>query len=375
MYDLIIIGAGPAGATLARLLGGRRKILLADARQLGASGPLDGNKCEGQSCIEKCCGGLLAPDAKKWLAKQDISLPAAVLDHVQPTALRSLDLSRSLERIYPTTYINLNRLAFEQWLVSLLPRDVDTLYGHRCIGIKNDEGSYVLTFKGPGGEIVSHHARQLAGADGADSKVRRFLSREAPFSSRYIAVQDVFYAQAEDNLGNPDLMSEYVAFFHPALSDFYGWIIPKQDRILLGLAMPPGSRKDGSISRRMQELKKMLAQVGYDFKGQYEREGCSLLRPKVTEVFHGSPGAFLIGEAAGWISPSSAEGYSYAFATASALARAILEKDTPDAVLRAYKFFTLPLMGNIVYKQIKSMIMFTPLVRQMIMYSGVLAKV
>ena len=37
MYDLIIIGAGPAGASLARLLGGKRKVLLADARPLDAA--------------------------------------------------------------------------------------------------------------------------------------------------------------------------------------------------------------------------------------------------------------------------------------------------------------------------------------------------
>ena len=34
MYDVAIIGAGPAGATLARLIGGRYKVLLIEKRQL-----------------------------------------------------------------------------------------------------------------------------------------------------------------------------------------------------------------------------------------------------------------------------------------------------------------------------------------------------
>ncbi len=34
MYDIAIIGAGPAGATLARLVAGRYRVLLVDKRQL-----------------------------------------------------------------------------------------------------------------------------------------------------------------------------------------------------------------------------------------------------------------------------------------------------------------------------------------------------
>ncbi len=34
MYDVAIIGAGPAGAILARLMGGRYKVLLIEKRQL-----------------------------------------------------------------------------------------------------------------------------------------------------------------------------------------------------------------------------------------------------------------------------------------------------------------------------------------------------
>ena len=53
MYDVAIIGAGPAGATLARLLSPRLRVLLADRRRL------DGPFTEGS--LSKPCGGLLAP--------------------------------------------------------------------------------------------------------------------------------------------------------------------------------------------------------------------------------------------------------------------------------------------------------------------------
>lgn len=69
-YDIIIIGAGPAGATLARLLDKRYKVMLLDKRNL-----IDGNS-EGNS---KCCGGLLAPDAQQMLGRLGFAVPIDVL--------------------------------------------------------------------------------------------------------------------------------------------------------------------------------------------------------------------------------------------------------------------------------------------------------
>ena len=379
MYDLIIIGAGPAGASLARLLGGKRKVLLADARPLDAkprSFSLEHKKGKTEKAFfrEKCCGGLLAPDAINWLAKQEFSLPASVLNPIQPDALRSLDLCSSLERVYPCSYLNLNRHAFEEWLISLLPTSVDTLYSHRCTAIKQEQDGYSVTFKGINGPVV-HSAKMLVGADGANSCVRRHLERKPRKGIQYLAVQDSFSFEEIERIGEPGLLKEYVAFFHPGLTDFYGWIIPKHDRILLGMALPPEARGLRDASKRMQQMKNLLTALGYNFNGKFSRVGCNLLRPSVADVFHGKPGAYLIGEAAGWISPSSAEGYSYAFTSAAALAKAILKDGPEEKILRAYQLATLSLMGNIIFKQAKSIIMFSPFLRQMVMHSGVLARV
>ena len=51
MFDIAVIGAGPAGATFARLMAGQGlNILLLDGQEEHNSKP---------------CGGLLAPDAQK----------------------------------------------------------------------------------------------------------------------------------------------------------------------------------------------------------------------------------------------------------------------------------------------------------------------
>jgi flavin-dependent dehydrogenase len=72
MYDVAIIGAGPAGATLARLIGDQYKVLLIEKRRLP-------DQSEGFSAI-KCCGGLLAPDAQMMLSKLGLGLPKSVLE-------------------------------------------------------------------------------------------------------------------------------------------------------------------------------------------------------------------------------------------------------------------------------------------------------
>ena len=388
MYDVIIIGTGPAGATLARVLAAKYKVLLLDRRPLQAEfGPTEEPDAKRKSkqaapsqplFKEKCCGGLLAPDARAWLTSQGLNLPAAVLDHAQPNVLRAIDLSSSLERIYPCPYINLSRSAFEQWLISLVPNTVDKLFNCRCLSIEKIQSTSAPEFKlvlKQGETRLTRTCHFLIGADGASSKVRNFLGAAPHTATKYLAVQDTFSVSEKQVLKNPDLLREYVALFHPALTDFYGWIIPKGDKLLLGMALPPQCLELHDASKRMAKLEELLSQAGYAFGNRIKREGCFLLRPSFKDVYLGADRAFLIGEAAGWISPSSAEGYSYAFKSAAALGEAMLKQADSALMLGAYRKQTLPLLGNIAYKQLKSLIMFTPRLRQGIMHSGLLAKV
>jgi flavin-dependent dehydrogenase len=81
MYDVAIIGAGPAGATLARLIGKKYKVLLIDKRQL-----ID---LPESFSSRKCCGGLLAPDAQRMLSKLGLGLPKSVLEEPQLFVVRA----------------------------------------------------------------------------------------------------------------------------------------------------------------------------------------------------------------------------------------------------------------------------------------------
>lgn len=59
-YDILIIGGGPAGATLARLLPKKYRVILID-------------KKEKDSGFQKPCGGLLSEDAQRSLAQLNIT--------------------------------------------------------------------------------------------------------------------------------------------------------------------------------------------------------------------------------------------------------------------------------------------------------------
>ena len=105
MYDIAIIGAGPAGSTLARLIGSKYKILLVDKRPLQDTVDI--------TLTGKCCGGLLAPDAQQVLGEMGLGLPQSVLVSPQLFVVRTFDLQANLERYYQRFYLNLNREAFD----------------------------------------------------------------------------------------------------------------------------------------------------------------------------------------------------------------------------------------------------------------------
>lgn len=359
MYDVIIAGAGPAGATLARLLAGHRSVLLLDGGNIRGDSPEGG-------IGGKCCGGLLAPDAQAMLDRFDLSLPDNVLDSRQPLAVRALDLATGISRPYPRTYINMDRVAFDQWLLSLVP-DTVTVRAERVISIERpgDSRGWEVRLRGPAGDSVEQCV-MLVGADGAGSAVRRLAGRPPRPEIRYLAVQDTFAAGA-DNGG------EYLAFFHPALTDFYGWVIPKRGRTLLGVAFPPRSRLAKPIPERMRDARHALERYGYVFPEPGGRRGCVVLRPSLGDVWLGADGVFCIGEAAGLISPSSAEGLSYAFASAAALARSIRPHADYGKILGSYRRGTMGLRLGIAGKNVKSFIMYSPALRNLVMRSGVLA--
>jgi flavin-dependent dehydrogenase len=163
-------------------------------------------------------------------------------------------------------------------------------------------------------------------------------------------------------------MPYYTAIFDKDVTDFYSWIIPKEGKLLIGSAL---AIKD-KPNERFKILKDKMRSKGIDLGKKIKSEGTLINRPSNPgETIFGRDGVLLIGEAAGAISPSSAEGISYALRTAEMAYESIAEGFTGCAERYSRRAWKIKL--NILLKNIKSPGMYDPFIRKAVIKSGIIS--
>lgn len=347
-YDIAIIGAGPAGCTLARLLDKKYSVLLLDKRDLSR---------EEYPGISKCCGGLLAPDAQKMLGRMGLAVPASVLVDPQLFLVRTIDFDNHIERYYQRFYFNMDRLAFDQWLIANVPENVDIAYGctFKSCNVTDNFIQFTFNYKG---KAYKEKARIIIGADGGHSLVRKSIFSDKEMPTEYVAVQEWF--ETENSV--PWLG----AIFDKTITDFYSWTITKGNVLMIGSAL----KKDHLALDRYRMLKMRLRDNGLVYGAKLRREGAFIMRPlKLSCIQTGNDYSALVGEAAGFISPSSAEGISYALKSAYYLSQALNEG--LDGFQPRYKKMTAELKWNLRLKNLKSPAMYNPVLRGLILKAGI----
>ena len=348
MYDVAIIGAGPAGSTLARLIAGRYKVLLVDKKDLSIKA--------NEGSPGKCCGGLLAPDAQAMLSKMALGLPKSVLVDPQLFVVRAIDVSRKIERYYQRFYINMDRRRFDRWLSSLVPTDVEMRLGWRFKSYQRSKDHFTLRLI-KDGQTTEERAKILVGADGASSRVRKLAQPGRPSPRAYVAIQQ--WVEADHQL------PYFSTVFDPEITDYYCWTIPKEDRLIIGAALQPRHQ----VTEKFELLKIRLKDYGFQFGKAVRKESAFILRPtRPQQISTGTDGIALIGEAGGFISPSSAEGFSYAFKSAIILADVL--RETTDGFESRFRRKAKKLRANLLVKNLKSRFIYDPWLRNIVMKTG-----
>jgi len=387
IIDILIIGAGPAGANLARLLGsGNNKreysVCLLDKRRLDL--PIDNKR-------QKACGGLLSPDAQKILAKLGLTLPASVLEDPQIFKVRTIDFDNKIERYYPRHYLNMDREKFDRYLFNLIPSSIDRRCGSIVTGIYARDGYWEVHYQETSPEVIAayeidsvHDPNQniphviktkfLVGADGANSFVKRKCLPENPSSKKYFSIQKWYTLK--------ETLPYFTGIFDSEITDYYSWTIQKGDHLILGTAIPCDDSPQKSAEEKFEKLERKISEhLGLYLGNPIKTEGAFIERTTRLKhlCFSGQvidpegnvlPLA-LLGEAAGATSPTSAEGFSYALMTSLKLFESL-----ESGINHAEKRFDLScgeIRRNLILKQIKSPAMYWPKIRGAVMASGLTA--
>lgn len=367
-YDVIVVGAGPAGSTFSRIIDST------DLSVLVIDGQTPSKK--------KPCGGLLAPDAQKLMAGFDFTLPKDVLVDPQIFSVKTMDLLSGITRSYQRYYLNMDRYKFDKLLQNLVPDSVEHVSAvvtkverideqvERVVQIDdnlenrftNDAlGSrFIIELKSEGA-VKNVRCKFIVGADGASSIVRRTFYKKPIL--KYIAIQQWFRYEDPGDL-------YYSCIFDPKTSESCSWLIRKNGYIIFGGCF---DKKKGREAFEEQK-KRLMGFTGLKLDNPEFTEACLACRPRhMRDFVTGEDGAYLIGEAAGFISASSLEGISFAIRSGKLLAEAFIDimHNNHHNIEELYKRKTRKLRIKLMTKVIKHDILFTPVLRKLIMASGI----
>ena len=287
-YDVIIVGAGPAGLMCAEtLLDSKLKVLL-----------LEKNKVFGKKI---CAGGLTRKDMDL------LHFPDEIIEHkVNKTAIYSK--KRRSETNAPEAFLfTVNRVEFGTWHKKRLEnKNIDILTGAKLTEIKDNTITVNYSDK--------YSYKYLVGADGYGSIVRRHLN--IPQEKHLMGLQ---YAVPATDI-DPRL---YIYLDSKYFYSWYGWKFPHKNSYAIGCAADP----------RKIPFKKLKA----GFHKWLDKNGIDISNAKyeaypISYDYRGWKfgNIFLAGEAAGMASGLTGEGIYQSLVSGQTVASYILNPKETD---------------------------------------------
>jgi geranylgeranyl diphosphate/geranylgeranyl-bacteriochlorophyllide a reductase len=294
LYDIAIIGAGPSGGMIAKLLRNDYSIIVIERNR------------------KKCCAGILVPKAYNLLKEHGMEIPEEVIDNLQPKFRKSINIDKHKEWIERKYYLNTNRDLFNQWLINIISDKKNIMLkqntqyiSHKYIDGKNE----ILVSEG--NEIKKIESKVIIGADGAYSRVRENIKNDFAFRSKYLSIQGIY--ETENDLDH------YLLIFNQNITDYYSWVVPKKGKLLIGSAFLKANTAMTHFNYLINEIRRL----GYRFSTTSTINMDFMIRPVLKQVYFGDEHTALIGEAAGFVSATTGEGIGNGFYNAVVLSDCI----------------------------------------------------
>ena len=296
IYDCIVIGGGPSGATAATDLAraGRRVLLLDKAGRI------------------KPCGGAIPPRAV-----EDFDIPESQIVARATSARMIAPSGKTVDMPVGNGSVGMvDREHFDEWLrarAALVGAERATGHFER-IEREADGTACVIFRETRTGAEHSVRARSVIGADGARSAVARDeLNAEnvkCVFAyHEVVKVPDVLPAGYDPNRCDVFYQGKHSP-------DFYAWIFPHGKHASIGL----GSANKGFELRKATAA--LRAETGLDGLETVRVEGAPIpLKP--LKRWDNGRDVLVCGDAAGVVAPSSGEGIYYAMACGRLAAEAV----------------------------------------------------
>ncbi|MCL2818738.1 MAG: FAD-dependent monooxygenase [Actinomycetia bacterium] len=304
----LVVGSGPSGFAAAYYAAPAGKVLIIDKFTL----PRD-----------KSCGGMIHPLSQEIL-KDIAPVPEWMLLDPSSVYFRYNDWDKGRIRNTDLAFLNVDRAPFDEWLLQQLPDGVEVMDSTRYISHAPRPDGRLDVVAQKGDEQFAIICDFLVGADGTRSSVRKSLGLND--FEKYVTLQDFCILEGP-------IAPAFDCFWFDAIPELgVGYVIPKSERVLVGLIYYPGTKKAHELQDRALEILRERLPIGETIK----REAWAALKHSdINDISPGIGRVLLTGEAGGYLSPTSGEGISWALDSGRAAGRAIAQ-DLGDETLAAY---------------------------------------